>query len=526
MKIFLTLLCLVPFVSVSAEKPNIITILVDDMGYSDIGIMGSEIPTPHLDTLAGKGVLFTQMYNTAKCYSTRASLLSGVYFQQTDKEFSKTQLISETLKSAGYKSLWVGKHHANWDPRTRGFDRFYGFLGGATSFWNPSHTQRKGEEKPAKISEYSWILDGDEVVKPFVPPVGWYATDAFTDKALEWLDEYNKNHPFFMYVAFNSPHWPLHAHPDDIKKFKGCYDKGYEFIRQERFKRQQSTEVLGSSVGKVADSEWKKAWSSLSAQDKENAAKRMEIHAAMIKNIDDNVGRLVAKLKEQKRLDNTIILFLSDNGASSEGPFSKGGPVDGSVSTFDSIGQEWAIASSCPLFMYKGKSYEGGINTPMIVHWPKGIKKPGRIEHTPAHLVDFLATVVDVTGANHNPPKNGAELQGVSLNPVFKNNAIERAQPIYFEFKSTIAARDGQYKAVATKEKWKLFDVSVDRGETTDISKEMPEKLASMKKQWYAWFEDSMGMPYSDYRAAESKAKAIKSAKTKKRKGSNTISNK
>ena len=358
MKAFFISLILFLFAANANDKPNVLLILVDDMGYSDIGCMGSEIPTPHLDSLANKGMLFTQMYNTAKCFSTRASMLSGVYYQQTDKNFSNTNLISEVLKPQGYTSMWAGKHHASFDPRTRGFDRFYGFLGGAISFWNPSMVQREGVGKPANIGQYEWILDGDSKVVPFTPPKDWYATDAFTDKGIAWLEEYNDDKPFFMYMAYNAPHWPLHAHKEDIDLFKGKYDAGFEAIRANRFKRQMDENILGPSITELATPDWDEIWSELSPKEKEQYARRMEIHAAMIKNLDDNIGRLVAKLKEQGRLDNTIIFFLGDNGASPESPDGRVKNFDvnnlsGDETSYPSIRKSWAVTANTPLNLYK-----------------------------------------------------------------------------------------------------------------------------------------------------------------------------
>ncbi|EDM28488.1 arylsulfatase (aryl-sulfate sulphohydrolase) [Lentisphaera araneosa HTCC2155] len=525
MKCFLFALLFSLFAIKANEKPNVLLILVDDMGYSDIGCMGSEIPTPHLDSLASNGMLFTQAYNTAKCFSTRASLLSGVYFQQTDKDFTNTNLIAEVLKPQGYTSLWAGKHHASFDPRTRGFDRFYGFLGGAVSFWNPSMVQREGVGKPANIGESPWILDSDEKTLPFTPDKDWYATDAFTDKGIAWLEEYKDDKPFFLYMAYNAPHWPLHAHKEDIDLFKGKYDAGFEAIRAARFKRQMDENILGPSVKELAVPDWNEIWSELSPKEKEQYARRMEIHAAMMKNLDDNIGRLVTKLKEQGRLDNTLIFFLGDNGASPESPDGRVKNFDvnnlsGDETSYPSIRKSWAVTANTPLNLYKSSSFEGGTNTPMIVHWPKGIKKTGTNNHTPVHLVDIMPTLVELGGAEYKASEKIPPMQGVSMTALFKGESINRENPLFFQYAGGSALRDGDYKLVRRnyKKPWELYKVSTDRVEKHNLAKEMPEKVEAMNKAWQQKFKDMTGSSFTDHLKENEQKKKEKAAKIAKRK--------
>ena len=377
------------------ERPNIVVIFADDMGYSDLGCFGGEIKTPYLDRLAENGIRYTQAYNTSKCWTSRISLLTGLYHHRSDRDFSNTALVGEILKPAAYRTWWAGKHHAEFNPHDRGFDHFFGFLGGAINFWNPGEQARQGEDQPGWQAVYTWAFD-DKLVKPFNPDKDFFATDAFTDWGLNWLDEKEREQdPFFLFLSYNAPHWPLHAHFEDITKYDGIYNRGYEAIRRARYERQLEIGLFNSKTAHLSEPEHE-LWNNLSKQEKENEVIRMKIHAAMVDRMDQNIGRLVERLKKLKKFENTLIFFLVDNGASHEKP--KRGIKNpeaawGSVGSFEAIGQSWANAINSPFRKWKVQGLEGGICTPMIAHWPAGIKiSKHSISRDPCHLIDFVPT--------------------------------------------------------------------------------------------------------------------------------------
>jgi len=254
MKLKIIFLCFLGyFFSYGAERPNIVLIMADDMGYSDLGCYGGEVQTPNLDSLAENGIRYSQAYNTSKCWTTRISLLTGLYHHRSDRDFENTALIGEILRPAGYRTWWSGKHHANFNPYDRGFDHFSGFLGGAINFWNPGDQARKGESEPGWQAVYSWAFD-DKVVKPFNPGKEFFATDTFTDWSLNWLDEsQGREKPFFLFLSYNAPHWPLHAHPEDIAKYDGIYDEGYEEIRKARYQRQLEMGLFEEKTARLSE---------------------------------------------------------------------------------------------------------------------------------------------------------------------------------------------------------------------------------------------------------------------------------
>ncbi|MEM9479098.1 MAG: arylsulfatase [Verrucomicrobiota bacterium] len=487
------------------ERPNILVILVDDMGYSDLGCYGSEIATPHLDKLAANGIRYTQMYNTAKCFPTRVALLTGNYFQHSDRDFSKTATAGEVLRPVGYRTWWSGKHHADFNPITRGFDHFSGFLGGACNFWNPGGEDKDGKLLPGAV--YTWAFDEKEV-KPFIPDAPFHCTDAFTDWALAWMDEEKGGEsPWFLYLAYNAPHWPLHAHPEDIAKFEGVYDGGYPAIREARYRRQLEMGLFEETNAKLSPAENGSAevWEKLTEKEKKEESLRMAIHAAMVHQVDRNVGRLVAKITEKGELENTLILFLSDNGASSERPDKphKDPAAEwGTVASFEAIGKGWANASGTPMRKSKGSSFEGGINTPMIAHWPAGITARGSFYREPCHLIDLLPTWMEIAGASHPGDSKEADIpavEGISLVPTFAGEKIERETPLFFEWGSGNAVRDGKWKLVRlhSRKNWELYDLVADRSETVNLAEEYPERVEEMSAAWHAWFERCTGEPYT-----------------------------
>ena len=474
-----------------ADQPNIVLILADDMGYSDLGCYGGEIKTPNLDRLAKNGIRYTQAYNTSKCWTTRISLLTGLYHHRSDRNFTNTALIGEILKPAGYRTLWSGKHHAGFNPYDRGFDHFSGFLGGAINFWNPGDQARKGEEEPGWRAVYTWAFD-DQLIKPYTPGKDFFATDAISDWSLGWLDEKEKvTDPFFLFLSYNAPHWPLHAHPEDIAKYDGIYDKGYEFIRKARYRRQLKMGLFEREVAPLSNPEHEE-WKYLSDQEKEEEALRMQIHAAMVDRMDQNIGRLLQKLEELRKLKNTLIIFLVDNGASHERPSKKVWDPEaewGSVGSFEAIGQSWANAINSPFKKWKVQGMEGGICTPMIAHWPEGIKLPiNTISRSPCHLIDFVPTFMELAGEEAKYPSELPGLDGISIVPTFFGQKLIRTNPLFFQYGSWQAIRENQWKLVQRKqEPWQLYDLDQDRTETRDLAGESSERVKNMKKSWDGW---------------------------------------
>jgi len=474
-----------------ADQPNIVLILADDMGYSDLGCYGGEIKTPNLDRLAKNGIRYTQAYNTSKCWTTRISLLTGLYHHRSDRNFTNTALIGETLKPAGYRTWWSGKHHAGFNPYDRGFDHFFGFLGGAINFWNPGDRARKGEKEPGWRAVYTWAFD-DQLIKPYTPDKDFFATDAITEWSIDWLDEKEKaTDPFFLFLSYNAPHWPLHAHPEDIAKYDGIYDKGYEFIRKARYGRQLKMGLFDREVAPLSNPEHEE-WKYLSDQEKEEEALRMQIHAAMVDRMDQNIGRLLQKLEELRKLENTLIIFLVDNGASHERPRKKVWDPEaewGSVGSFEAIGQSWANAINSPFKKWKVQGMEGGICTPMIAHWPEGIKLPvNTISRSPCHLIDFVPTFMELAGEEAKYSSELPGLDGISLVPTFSGKKLIRTNPLFFQYGSWQAIRERQWKLVQRKqEPWQLYDLDQDRTETRDLAGEFSERVKNMKKSWDGW---------------------------------------
>ena len=474
-----------------ADQPNIVLILADDMGYSDLGCYGGEIKTPNLDRLAKNGIRYTQAYNTSKCWTTRISLLTGLYHHRSDRDFTNTALIGEILKPAGYRTWWSGKHHAVFNPYDRGFDHFSGFLGGAINFWNPGDQARKGEKEPGWRAVYTWAFD-DQLIKPYTPDKDFFATDAITDWSLGWLDEKEKaTDPFFLFLAYNAPHWPLHAHPEDIAKYDGIYEQGYEFIRKARYQRQLKMGLFDREVTSLSNPEHEE-WKYLSDQEKEEEALRMEIHAAMVDRMDQNIGRLLQKLEDLRKLENTLILFLVDNGASHERPKKKAWDPKaewGSVGSFEAIGQSWANAINSPFKKWKVQGMEGGICTPMIAHWPEGITLPDNtISPEPCHLIDFVPTFMELAGGEAKYPSELPGLDGISIIPTFSGKKLQRDKPLFFQYGSWQVIREHQWKLVQhKKDPWQLYDVSRDRTETQNLVAQFPERVNQMKKAWEDW---------------------------------------
>ena len=470
--IFLLLACVGPLVA--DERPNIVVIMVDDLGFSDIGCYGGEIDTPNLDALASNGLRFSQFYNTAKCHSSRVSLLTGQYCVAAgNTKMSHAVTSAEVLQEAGYFTAMTGKWHLAKEPTDFGFDRYFGHLSGATNFFKGDNTFR---------------LNG----KPWkVPPTDFYTTVADVDFALDFLNEARQTEdPFYLYVAFNAPHAPLHALPEDYAKYKGRYDSGWDNIRDARMAKQKKLGLLPEELVPSVRPPHVRAWEKVVPWQQDFEINRMVTLAAMIDRVDQEIGRLVEDLREHGELENTLILFVSDNGAcpyDRRKPQLNVEPTNGDVSFSDSTG--WAWARNAPFRFYKQNQFEGGISTPGIVHWPVGLKtKPGTFIDTPAHLIDVLPTLADVADAEI--PQAFAQrklrpISGVSLLPVLKGEQLQRTMPIYLQFKNDVGLRDGDWKLVSFKgQPWELYNIANDRTERFNLAASEPERVKAMTKQW------------------------------------------
>ncbi len=485
----------------AAEKPNIIFILVDDMGWSDIGCYGGEIATPHIDALAAQGVRFTQFYNTAKCMSSRACLLTGLYAQQCGMsnyagKMTGAVTLGEVLRPAGYRTWAAGKHHGTENLYDRGFDHYYGLRDGCCNLWNPG-VKRPGEPAPGRKSRVRFWCDDAKTYHPYTPEdKNFYFTDTITNKALGWLDEKEgADKPFFLYLAYTAPHYPLHAWPKDIAKYKGKYDSGYESIRKARYRRMVEMGLIDPAKSPMQP--WKgRAWSELSGIELEKEKRRMEIYAAMLDRVDQNIGKVLAKLKQQGKLENTLIMFASDNGACAEETGAKVRSTKledfGTVASYETVGENWATVQNTPLRNWKNYSHEGGIRSPLIIRWPGKINMPGGFYHGAGHLIDIMPTLVELAGAKYPETyqdKPVTPMQGVSLLPSCEGKPLVRENPVYWQWADGGAIRIGEMKAVFWGEnrQWELYNLAKDGNESNDLAPSMPEMLESMKKNWHQW---------------------------------------
>ena len=482
------------------QKPNILIIMVDDMGYSDIGCYGGEIQTPNLDKLASNGIRFSQSYNTSKCNTSRESLLCGRYVNMKNQgsNFNVGPTIGEVAQKAGYRTLMVGKNHNAIRPPKRGFDRFMGIQGGGSNYYAPSGKLINGDPVPQKdIRE--WMVD-DKWVKPYQPiDPNFYVTDVFTDYAINWLNEYEKEeNPFLLYVAYNAPHSPVQAPADVVKKYIGKYDDGFESVRNARYKRMVEKGMIDPKKSPLYPQEIDD-WKEMSPEERAFEAKCMEVYAAAIDKVDQNIGRMISLLEKQGKLDNTLIWFMSDNGAERvRGQIEEthyvptGNERIGGPKSYPYIGKQWSYVSNTPLAYYKKTSHEGGIRTPTIAHWPKFIKEKNSWYHEPIHLVDIMSTVLELT--NQKYPKkynnsNAKPIEGVSLLPALKNKSLAyRKHKIGNDYKFGKMIRIEDWKLVKFKdEPWELYDLSKDLTETNDLAKKHPEKLAQMIEEYKIW---------------------------------------
>ncbi len=480
-------------------RPNFILIMVDDMGYSDIGCYGGEVKTPNLDQLAKDGLRFTQFYNTAKCHTTRAELLTGNYaYSIGDNNMEHGATFGEVLRPIGYRTLIAGKWHQKPLPTTRGFDRYYGLADGCCNFFNPGLKARPGEGPPGrkgKTRVRRWAIE-DKVIMGYTnPDKDFYTTDAFTSYAMDRLDEYKgEDKPFVLYLPYTAPHYPLHAWPEDIAKYRGKYKIGWDEIRKQRFKRMNEMGIIGPNHKLTPRAS--KAWDDLSEEQKDAEDLKMAVYAAMIDRVDQNLGRLFAKVKELGEWDNTLIMFLTDNGACPEQPNTTPNIPPGPVESYRTVSVGWANASNTPYRKFKSTDYEGGIRTPFIAHWP-GVIKPGMTNQV-GHIIDVSATFRDVTGAKYPKEILGNKTKpplGKSLLPIFKGKEREPHKEIYWHFSRANAVRQGDLKVVRAGKAWELYDLKADPTETNNLAKERPEKTAELAKMWEAWREDYKNKP-------------------------------
>lgn len=556
----IALLLIAATTTFAADKPNIVLIMADDMGYTDIGCYGSEIETPVLDGLAKNGVRFTQFYNTSRCCPTRAALLTGLYSHQAgiglmtgDRGYDayrgdlnrRCVTLAEALGPAGYRNYMSGKWHvtkhtrpkadnSNW-PRQRGFDRFYGTIIGAGSFFDPATLCR----------DNTFITPEND---PEYQPERFYYSDAISDNAVRYVNDHYTQHadkPFFLYVAYTSAHWPMHAFDEDIAKYKGKYDNGYDPIRRARYDKAIELGVL--------DKKWPMsppAFNWEKTKHKEWEIRCMEVYAAMVDRTDRGIGRIVNEIRKHDALDNTIVVYLQDNGGCAEGfgrrnnsdkkqefkPLGRDGlqtkiwppmqtrdgrwvgtgpeTMPGAEDTFVAYGGGWANTSNTPFRGYKHDGFEGGISTPFIVHWPRGIdaKQRGSIVHNPAHLIDVMPTFVNAAGATY--PKRFANqdiqpMEGVNLLPALRGEPLARTAPIGFEHHGNLALRDGKWKIVSAYKnkqatKWHLYDMESDRTERNDLADSHPERLKEMVGKWQSW-ADRVGVQKWPFRNKQKK---------------------
>jgi len=517
------------------RAPHIVLILVDDMGWSDLGCYGGEIETPSVDSLAAAGLRFSAFYNTGRCCPTRASLMTGLYPHQAGvgrmtfdrgrpgyrgRLGTDTVTIAEVLRAAGYRTAMVGKWHLSLteeheghmehlnnrviretfsDPATypvhRGFDEHYGIIWGVVNYYDP----------------FSLVHNTTAVASV---PEGYYVTDAFTDRAVDEIARCAEDdRPLFLYLAHCAPHWPLHAPADDVARYDRTYRVGWQAIREARYRRQVAMGLIGPQTTKLSD-RFAPALSWDDNPTRDWDARAMACHAAMIDRVDQGVGRIVAKLRDLGELESTLILFLSDNGASREEPvrpgfdrvsqtrdgrdviyYGGGKPKEvppGPETTYAGIGPRWANAANAPFRLFKATQHEGGIRTPLVVHWPQGLRvRPGSITDQPGHVIDVMATCIELAGARYPDQHQGRPsvlLEGKSLAPIFRGEPRPGHEALCFEHFGAKAIRRGEWKLVARPGgPWELYHLARDASETVNLADDHPEKVHTLAATWEAW---------------------------------------
>jgi arylsulfatase A-like enzyme len=492
------------------SRPNVLILFADDLGYSDVGCYGGEIATPNLDALAANGLRFTQFYNTARCWPSRASLLTGYYAQQVRRDALPglggggkgvrqpwARLLPDMLKPHGYRSYHSGKWHVDGNRLAGGFDRSYS-LEDHNHFFAPQNHFLDDQKLPA--------IDKD---KP------QYVTTLITDYALEFLREHVAQHrekPFFSYVAYTSPHFPLQALPEDVARYRDKYLAGWESMRQARWQRQKNMNLLSCDLSalerdvgppyhfaddlvKLGAGEVNRPlpWAELSTEQRHFQADKMAVHAAMVDRMDQDIGRILQQLKAMNAFENTLILFASDNGASAEimvrGDGHDPNASPGSAATFLCLGPGFSSAANTPFRRHKTWVHEGGISTPLIAHWPKGIAAKGELRHNPGHLIDIVPTVLEVAGSKRLASWEGKPVPpppGKSLVPAFAKDNTVTHDALWWLHEGNRAVRVGDWKLVAAGENgpWELYDLKADRAESQDLSSKQPAKARELEQAW------------------------------------------
>ena len=483
------------------QRPNIVLIMVDDMGWSDLGCYGSEIQTPNIDRLATEGLLMTNFYNNGKCTTTRASLLTGLYPRNGGRgiELLTDEMLTlgEAMANFGYQTGLSGKWHNGsrypHRPFDRGFQNSFGLWDGCCNFFDPAVPDPK-----FKGGRIRFFGQNDERIESFSDD--FYTTDAFTDHAISTIQQQSKiGKPFFHYLAYTAPHYPLHAKPQDIAKYAGKYDDGWDTLRNERYKRQIEIGLIDQSrfpiTGRNPDNQ---AYEVGRSDDIAWESSRMEVYAAMLDSVDQNIGRLMSCLDNLGIDDNTLVLFLSDNGACSETPGGANNTTHrpGPKEWYSHVGPNWAYAQNTPFRSYKSRTYEGGIATPMLVRWPAKIKA-GRVSHQVGHIIDLMQTFVSVAEGEYPEERNRKSLlplEGINLLPsLVQAKLVDRPEPLFWNWNRHRAVRDGKYKAVWENKRngWELYDLSMDRTETKNIANDSPGVLQNLAQQWEAWANDT-----------------------------------
>jgi arylsulfatase len=517
-------------------KPNVLVILADDLGYSDLGCYGGEIDTPNLDALAKNGLRFTQFYNTARCWPSRAALLTGYYAQEVRRDTvpgvrsgasgtrpAWAKLLPELLRPLGYRSYHSGKWHVDGQPLANGFDHSYSVEDHNRHFAPRQHTE-----------------DG-RPLPPVDPNSGYYTSTAFADHAIKCLKEHAEKHaekPFFSYLAFTAPHFPLQAPAADVAKYRKRYLEGWDTMRDARWRRMKELGIGGAALSAVErdlgppyafPNDIKKLgpnevnrplpWADLTPAQREFQAGKMAVHAAMVDRMDREIGRVLAQLRAMGTLDNTLVVFLSDNGASAE-IMVRGDGHDphaecGTGATFLSLGPGWSTMANTPFRRHKVWVHEGGISTPFVAHWPKGIAGRGELRHTAAHVVDLVPTVLELVGGKRPEVVAGRPVPpapGKSLVPLFAKDGTVAHASLWWLHENNRALRVGDWKIVAAGKDspWELYDMSADRSETRNLAAEKPEKVRELAAIWERQAEDYFKLAAQDAPPAAPKKPAGK----------------
>ena len=488
----------------AAKKPNILIILADDLGYSDIGCYGSEVATPNLDSLAKNGLRFTQCYNTARCWPTRSALITGYYPQQIRMDPPRgklpewTRTLPQRLKPLGYRSYHSGKWHVNGAPKPvadGGFDHSYDLEDHNRNF-NPKQ-----------------ILEDDKPLPPVAKDSGYYTSTAFADHAIRCLKEHSEKYagqPFFSYLAFTVPHFPLQAPAEDIARYRDLYLKGWDTVREQRWQKQREMGLLTCGLSAVerqvgppyafppdlellGTNEVNRPlpWSDLTPGQRAFQAAKMSIHAAMIDRMDREIGRVLAQIRAMGAMENTLIIFASDNGASAElmvrGDGQDPQAAPGSAGTFLCLGPGWSSAANTPFRRHKTWVHEGGIATPLIVQWPRGIAARNELRHDICHVIDFVPTLLELAGADPALPAGAPPYPGLSLTPAFAKDGAVTRDTVFFHHDGNRALRLGDYKLVSARQDqdaWELYNLATDRGEQHNLAAAQPDRVRDMATRW------------------------------------------